>query len=74
MRVALYARVSTAGKDQDPENQLPVLRREAERAGDVIYKEYGDEDSGRKSSRKAFQQLLTDAGKRAAASGSGSGT
>ena len=64
MRVALYARVSTNDKDQDPENQLVVLRREAERAGDVVYKEYVDEDSGRKSSRKAFQQLLTDAGKR----------
>ena len=64
MRVALYARVSTADKDQDPENQLQVLRREAERAGDVVYKEYVDEDSGRKASRKAFQQLLADAGKR----------
>ena len=64
MRVALYARVSTADKDQDPENQLQVLRREAERAGDIIYKEYVDEDSGRKSTRKAFQQLLSDAGKR----------
>jgi DNA invertase Pin-like site-specific DNA recombinase len=56
--------VSTADKDQDPENQLQVLRREAERAGDVVYKEYVDEDSGRKSSRKAFQQLLADASKR----------
>lgn len=62
--VALYAQVSTADKDQDPENQLQVLRREAERAGDVVYKEYVDEDSGRKSTRKAFQQLLADAGKR----------
>ena len=61
---ALYARVSTTDKDQDPENQLLVLRREAERAGDVVVKEYVDEDSGRTSSRKAFQQLLADAGKR----------
>ena len=64
MRVALYARVSTADIDQNPENQLQVLRREAERAGDVVYKEYVDEDSVRKSSRKALQQLLADAGKR----------
>jgi len=49
MRVALYARVSTTDKDQDPENQRQVLRREAERVGDVVYKEYVDEDSGRKS-------------------------
>ncbi|TGE26892.1 recombinase family protein [Hymenobacter metallicola] len=64
MKVVLYARVSTLDKDQDPENQLLVLRRVAEAAGDVVVKEYVDQDSGRKSSRKAFQQLLTDAGKR----------
>ncbi|UOQ66795.1 recombinase family protein [Hymenobacter volaticus] len=64
MRVALYARMSTADKDQDPENQLIILRREAERAGDVVYKEYLDKDSGRKSSRKAFQMMLADASKR----------
>jgi DNA invertase Pin-like site-specific DNA recombinase len=38
MRVALYARVSTSDKDQNPENQLVLLRREAERAGDTICK------------------------------------
>lgn len=64
MRAALYARVSTPDKDQDPENQLLVLRREAERAGDVVYKEYVDEESGRKSSRKAFQEMMRDAQKR----------
>ena len=30
MRVALYARVSTSDKDQNAENQLVLLRREAE--------------------------------------------
>jgi len=64
MRVALYARVSTLDKDQDPENQLIVLRREAERANDLIYKEYVDHESGRKSSRKDFQEMMRDAQKR----------
>ena len=54
MRVALYARVSTRDKDQNPENQLLLLRREAERAGDTIIKEYIDEESGGKASRKQF--------------------
>jgi len=64
MRVALYARVSTGDKDQEPENQLLVLRREAERAGDVVYREYVDQESGRKSGRKAFQEMMRDAQKR----------
>lgn len=64
MRVALYARVSTRDKDQNPENQLVLLRREAERAGDSIIKEYIDVESGGKASRKYFQQLMRDAEKR----------
>lgn len=34
MRVALYACVSTRDKDQNPDNQLVLLRREAEHAGE----------------------------------------
>ncbi|HEX8506176.1 MAG TPA: recombinase family protein [Hymenobacter sp.] len=64
MRVAIYARVSTSDKDQNPENQLVLLRREAERAGDTIIKEYVDEKSGGSSNRKAFQEMMKDAGKR----------
>ena len=64
MRVALYARVSTSDKDQNPENQLLLLRREAKRAGDTIVQEYVDEESGGTSKRWAFQQLMADAGKR----------
>jgi len=64
MRVALYARVSTRDKDQNPENQLQLLRREAERAGDTVVKEYIDEESGGKAMRKQFQMLMRDAGKR----------
>lgn len=64
MRVALYARVSTSDKDQNPENQLVLLRREAERAGDTIIREYVDEKSGGSSNRKAFQEMMKDAGRR----------
>ena len=54
IRVALYIRVSTRDEDQNSENQLVLLRREAERAGDTIIKEYIDEESGGKASRKQF--------------------
>ena len=64
MRVAIYARVLTADKDQNPENQLVLLRREAERAGDTIIREYVDEKSGGSSNRKAFQEMMKDVGKR----------
>lgn len=64
MRVALYARVSTRDKDQNPDNQLVLLRREAARAGDTIVQEYIDEESGGKATRKQFQQLMRDAEKR----------
>ena len=59
--VALYARVSTYDKDQNPENQLILLRQVCAAAGDTIYREYVDEESGRTSNRKAFKQLLKDA-------------
>jgi len=64
MRVALYARVSTRDKDQNPENQLVLLRREAERAGDIVVQEYVDEESGGKATRRQFQALMKDAQKR----------
>jgi DNA invertase Pin-like site-specific DNA recombinase len=64
MRVALYARVSTRDKDQNPKNQLVLLRREAERASDTIIKEYIDEESGGKATRRQFQQLMKDAERR----------
>ena len=64
MKVALYARVSTSDKDQNPENQLVLLRREAKRTGDTIVKEYVDEKSGGSSNRKAFQEMMKDAGRR----------
>ncbi|RZJ92393.1 MAG: resolvase [Hymenobacter sp.] len=60
MRVAIYARVSTKDKGQDPENQLHQLRAFAERHG-TIYKIFTEEVSGGKSDRSEFKQLLLEA-------------
>jgi DNA invertase Pin-like site-specific DNA recombinase len=66
MRVAIYARVSTDDKGQDPENQLRQLREWCRHAGHEIVGEYIDHESGRKGSdkRKQFAVLFDDAGKR----------
>lgn len=60
MRVAVYARVSTNDKGQDPENQLHQLRAFAEKHG-TIYKVYTEEVSGSKADRAQFKQLLLEA-------------
>jgi len=60
MRVAIYARVSTKDKGQDPENQLHQLRAFAERHG-TIYKVFTEEVSGGKSERSEFKLLLLEA-------------
>jgi DNA invertase Pin-like site-specific DNA recombinase len=57
MRVAIYARVSTNDKGQDPENQLHQLRDFAEKHG-TIYKVYTEEVSGGKADRAQFKLLL----------------
>ena len=66
MRVAIYARVSTDDKGQDPENQLRELRDWVINSGHVISREYVDYDSGRKGAekRKQFAALFDDAAKR----------
>ena len=59
MKVALYARVST--EDQSNEGQLIQLREWARRLGYEVYKEYTDHAiSGTKTSRPAFDEMLTD--------------
>ncbi|MDO7853140.1 recombinase family protein [Hymenobacter convexus] len=60
MRVAIYARVSTKDKGQDPENQVHQLREFAEKHG-TIYKVFTEEVSGGKSDRSQFKQLLLEA-------------
>lgn len=65
MKAALYARVSTNDKDQDPETQLYALRDFARAQGWEVFKEYVDHapanDPGH---RTAWRQLLDDGAKR----------
>jgi DNA invertase Pin-like site-specific DNA recombinase len=62
-RVAVYARVSTTDKGQDPENQLRQLRTWCQGQGYVIAGEYVDKESGRKGAidRAQFRALFEDA-------------
>jgi DNA invertase Pin-like site-specific DNA recombinase len=66
MRVAIYARVSTLDKGQDPENQLRELRAWCANSGHTIIREYVERESGRKGAdkRKQFAALFEDASKR----------
>ncbi len=62
MKVALYARVSTDDKDQNPETQLFAMRRFCEDAGWEIYEEYVDQARARDyTHRKRWQSLQRDA-------------
>src|SRR6516165_988865 len=66
MGIAIYARVSTDDRGQDPENQLRQLRQWCAIAGHEIAHEYIDRESGRKGTkgRKQFAALFEDAHKR----------
>jgi DNA invertase Pin-like site-specific DNA recombinase len=65
LRVALYARVSTTDKGQDPEMQLRELRDYASRREMEIVGEYVDRGvSGAKESRPALDRMLAEAGRR----------
>jgi DNA invertase Pin-like site-specific DNA recombinase len=66
MRIAIYARVSTDDKSQDPENQLRQLRLWCVSADHELVHEYVDYESGRKgvNDRKQFAALFEDAHKR----------
>ena len=63
-RAALYARVSTVGKGQDPENQLRQLREYCARQGWTITEEYIDRASGKNGERQSFKRLFHNASKR----------
>jgi DNA invertase Pin-like site-specific DNA recombinase len=65
-RVALYARVSTMDKGQDPETQLITLREYAERRGFLRSGEYIDYASGTREDRSQYQALLDAVRKRQA--------
>lgn len=65
MRVALYARVSTTDKGQDPEMQLRELREYCQRRGWTAVDEYTDNGvSGSKYSRPELNRMMADANRR----------
>ena len=63
-RCAIYLRVSTRDRGQDIDNQRVELRRLCEAQGWDIIHEYEDHDSGAKSDRTEFRQMLRDASTR----------
>ena len=63
--VAIYSRVSTSDKDQDPETQLMPLREFVTAKGWATYREYVDMAPATDlAHRTAWLKLLGDAGKR----------
>jgi DNA invertase Pin-like site-specific DNA recombinase len=58
MSVAIYCRVST--EDQDADKQEYINREYCNRMGWPVFKVYKDVISGTKTSRPAFNELLTD--------------
>ncbi|MFQ6029039.1 MAG: recombinase family protein [Dehalococcoidia bacterium] len=64
-KIALYARVSTSDKDQNPDTQLLPLREFCAATGLVIHAEYVDQASASDlGHRVAWRRLLDDAAKR----------
>lgn len=65
MKVAIYARVSTDDKGQNPETQLLQLREFCQRAGWEVYREYVDQARARDyRHRMAWADLLRGAHQR----------
>jgi DNA invertase Pin-like site-specific DNA recombinase len=66
MMVAIYARVSTEDRGQDPENQIAQLRAWCAAAGHEIAVEYIDHASGAKGAdkRPRFAAMMDDAHRR----------
>ncbi len=65
MKVAIYARVSTANNDQDPTMQTRELREYATRRGWMVAGEYVDVGiSGTKEKRPELDRLMADAHRR----------
>ena len=61
LKCAIYARVSTDDKGQDPLNQLLQLREFAARQGWTIAVEYTDEASAKNGDRAGFRAMWADA-------------
>jgi DNA invertase Pin-like site-specific DNA recombinase len=65
MKVAIYARVSTANNGQDPTMQTRELREYAERRGWTVAGDYVDIGiSGTKETRPQLDRLMADAHRR----------
>ena len=65
MKVALYARVSTSDKEQDPETQLMPMRDFCAAQGPEIYDEYIDHAPANDlAHRLRWRDLLDDAAKK----------
>jgi len=65
IRAALYARISTLNRGQDPEVQLRELRDYCQRRGFTITHEYVDKGiSGSREKRPALDRLMADCRKR----------
>jgi DNA invertase Pin-like site-specific DNA recombinase len=65
-RAAIYARVSTDDRNQDPETQLVPLREYAERRGFAVAGEFVDYASGTSGARTNYKRLLDTVRKRQA--------
>jgi DNA invertase Pin-like site-specific DNA recombinase len=63
-RAAIYARVSTVDRGQDPETQLRQLREYAERRGFPVAREYVDHASGARNDREQYRAMLEAARRR----------
>jgi DNA invertase Pin-like site-specific DNA recombinase len=61
MNVAIYTRVSTDDKGQDPRNQLLQLRAFAAKQSWQVVRVYEDRATGTNGDRPAFRQLMRDA-------------
>lgn len=65
MRAALYARVSTKDKEQDPQNQVFHLQAFAEKQNWRVVEIYEDHESaGGKKLRERFETMMKDAGRK----------
>jgi len=61
LRIAIYARVSSDDKGQDPLNQLLQLHEFASKQEWVIVAEYTDEQSAKNGNRPGFKAMWKDA-------------
>ena len=61
MNVAIYSRVSTDDKGQDPLNQIRQLRDFATKQGWQIMREYTDRATGKNGDRAEFRAMMRDA-------------